>query len=261
MLSGQRSAWRRRGRKSRGSSCGPSRHPDGDGPDSRDHPCGLRRSHHKDRSVGHAGRGQSLRQALPGRPWGTATPTTGSGGGAVPPAPSNASGQTAFRQLGDLATVPVDGAGNAINLNQTAAAGDRVDELHPDRAGQPAERAGPGHALAARRRLLDGERRHRGRVRRGHHPRPQRPGAGVQPAGHHGGHHGGGHPGRADDRARLPGDHRRRLQRHQPGACRARAPGRAAASTRSASPSSARCRPATPSTSTTWPTSRSRAAP
>jgi hypothetical protein len=39
----------------------------------------------------------------------------------VPPAPSNANGQTAFRQLGNLATVPVDGAGNAINLNQTAA--------------------------------------------------------------------------------------------------------------------------------------------
>ena len=51
---------------------------------------------------------------------GAATPTTGVAA-AVPPAPSNASGQTAFRQLGNLATVPVDGAGNAINLNQTAA--------------------------------------------------------------------------------------------------------------------------------------------
>jgi hypothetical protein len=39
----------------------------------------------------------------------------------VPPAPSFASGPTAFRQLGDLATVPVDGTGAAINLNQTAA--------------------------------------------------------------------------------------------------------------------------------------------
>src|SRR5271166_2722123 len=49
----------------------------------------------------------------------SATPTTATA--AVPPAPSNASGQTAFRRLGDLATVPVDGTGNAINLNQTAA--------------------------------------------------------------------------------------------------------------------------------------------
>ncbi len=40
---------------------------------------------------------------------------------AVPPAPSNATGPAAFRPLGDLATVPVDGAGNAISLNQTAA--------------------------------------------------------------------------------------------------------------------------------------------
>ncbi len=40
---------------------------------------------------------------------------------AVPPAATFANGQTAFRQLGDLATAPVDGTGNAINLNQTAA--------------------------------------------------------------------------------------------------------------------------------------------
>ena len=40
---------------------------------------------------------------------------------AVPPAASFASGQTAFRQLGDVATNPVDGTGAAINLNQTAA--------------------------------------------------------------------------------------------------------------------------------------------
>ena len=39
----------------------------------------------------------------------------------VPPAPSFDNGPIATRQLGDLATVPVDGAGNAINLNQTAA--------------------------------------------------------------------------------------------------------------------------------------------
>jgi hypothetical protein len=40
---------------------------------------------------------------------------------AVPPAASFANGQTAFRQLGDVATNPVDGTGAAINLNQTAA--------------------------------------------------------------------------------------------------------------------------------------------
>ena len=40
---------------------------------------------------------------------------------AVPAAPTFANGQTAFRQLGDLATNPVDGTGAAINLNQTAA--------------------------------------------------------------------------------------------------------------------------------------------
>ena len=39
----------------------------------------------------------------------------------VPPAATFANGQTAFRQLGDLATVPVDGTGATINLNQTAA--------------------------------------------------------------------------------------------------------------------------------------------
>ena len=39
----------------------------------------------------------------------------------VPPAPSFANGPVATRQLGDLATAPVDGTGAAINLNQTAA--------------------------------------------------------------------------------------------------------------------------------------------
>jgi hypothetical protein len=50
-------------------------------------------------------------------------PSTGSGvtAAVVPPAPSFASGQTAFFPLGDLATNPVDGTGAAINLNQTAA--------------------------------------------------------------------------------------------------------------------------------------------
>ncbi len=58
---------------------------------------------------------------------GTATATasaTATGTGAattVAPANSFANGMTATRQLGDLATNPVDGAGAAINMNQTAA--------------------------------------------------------------------------------------------------------------------------------------------
>jgi hypothetical protein len=58
---------------------------------------------------------------------GTATATasataTGTGAAAaVAPANSFANGATATRQLGDLATNPVDGAGAAINMNQTAA--------------------------------------------------------------------------------------------------------------------------------------------
>ena len=40
---------------------------------------------------------------------------------AVPPAATFANGPVATRQLGDLATGPVDGTGAAINLNQTAA--------------------------------------------------------------------------------------------------------------------------------------------
>ena len=39
----------------------------------------------------------------------------------VPPAATFANGPVAFRQLGDLATDPVDGTGAAINLNQTPA--------------------------------------------------------------------------------------------------------------------------------------------
>jgi len=50
-----------------------------------------------------------------------ATPTATAAAATVPPAATFANGQAAFRQLGNLATVPVDGAGNAINLNQTAA--------------------------------------------------------------------------------------------------------------------------------------------
>ncbi|MBV9448086.1 MAG: hypothetical protein JO345_19560 [Streptosporangiaceae bacterium] len=50
-----------------------------------------------------------------------ASPSATASAAAVTPANSFANGQVAFRQLGDVATAPVDGAGNAINLNQTAA--------------------------------------------------------------------------------------------------------------------------------------------
>jgi hypothetical protein len=46
---------------------------------------------------------------------------TGAAAAVVAPAPSFANGRTAFFPLGDLATNPVDGTGAAINLNQTAA--------------------------------------------------------------------------------------------------------------------------------------------
>src|SRR6266581_5820076 len=49
-----------------------------------------------------------------------ASPTAAAAAAAVAPAPSNANGQTAFRQLGNLANAPVDGAGNALSLNQNA---------------------------------------------------------------------------------------------------------------------------------------------
>jgi hypothetical protein len=52
---------------------------------------------------------------------GTATPTASGSAAAVPPASSFANGVVAFRQLGDVATAPVDGSGAAINMNQTAA--------------------------------------------------------------------------------------------------------------------------------------------
>jgi hypothetical protein len=47
--------------------------------------------------------------------------TTAAAAAAVPPAASNDTGQVAFRPIGDVATAPVDGMGNVINLNQTAA--------------------------------------------------------------------------------------------------------------------------------------------
>jgi hypothetical protein len=52
---------------------------------------------------------------------GAASPAAGAAAAAVAPASSFANGPTAFRQLGDVATAPVDGTGAAISLNQTPA--------------------------------------------------------------------------------------------------------------------------------------------
>jgi hypothetical protein len=51
----------------------------------------------------------------------SASASTGAAATTVAPASSFANGPIAANQLGDLATAPVDGAGNAISLNQTAA--------------------------------------------------------------------------------------------------------------------------------------------
>ena len=115
MLSGQRSAWRRRGRSRAARLAVPLAIPMA---------MGLTLGIILAVSGGHITKIDQ--SAMPA----AASPSAGASGAAtpktavvaaVPPAPSNASGQTAFRQLGNLATVPVDGAGNAINLNQTAA--------------------------------------------------------------------------------------------------------------------------------------------
>ena len=74
--------------------------------------CLVGRERRGDNGLGRAGPCVSASASASGDPAAAAV---------VPPAPSFANGPIAARQLGDLATVPVDGAGNAINLNQTAA--------------------------------------------------------------------------------------------------------------------------------------------
>ena len=63
---------------------------------------------------GSAGAAAAAASASPGT-------TAAAAAATVPPAPSFANGPVAAHQLGDLATVPVDGTGAAINLDQTAA--------------------------------------------------------------------------------------------------------------------------------------------
>ena len=123
MLSGHRSAWRRRGRNSRAARIAV--------PLAIPMALGLTLGIILAVSGGHitridqsdAATSASPSASAPAAAAAVATPTAtaAAAAAAVPPAATFANGQTAFRQLGDLATVPVDGAGNAINLNQTAA--------------------------------------------------------------------------------------------------------------------------------------------
>jgi len=122
MLSGNRSAWRRRGSKSRAARLAV--------PLAIPMAMGLTlgiilavsggHTTHIAQSAVAASASPSASGSASVDPSDPPTPTTAAVA-AVPPAATFANGQTAFRQLGNLATVPVDGAGNAINLNQTAA--------------------------------------------------------------------------------------------------------------------------------------------
>ena len=125
MLSGHRSAWRRRGRNSRAARLAV--------PLAIPMAMGLTLGIILAVSGGHVSKIQQSAQGASASPSASApagaagaaaaaaTPTATAAAAAVAPAASNANGPVATRQLGNLATVPVDGAGNAINLNQTAA--------------------------------------------------------------------------------------------------------------------------------------------
>ena len=123
MLSGHRSAWRRRGGKSRAARLAV--------PLAIPMALGLTlgiilavsggNTTHIDQSALGASASPSASASGAVAAVAAAPTTTAAAAATVPPAATFANGQTAFRQLGDLATVPVDGTGNAINLNQTAA--------------------------------------------------------------------------------------------------------------------------------------------
>ena len=155
----------------------------------------------------------------------------------------------------------VDAAGNTFSFAQTQA--EAADSTNctvtvPDR---PLSAKG----LATPWELGDGctwaNGGHRGRVHRRHDPGAERPAPGLQPAGDQPGHHPGRGADAADDRAGFAGHPQRRVQRQRAGPGR---PGRAAGPLRrraSGTRWSTRRRSATRSTSTGWPTPRSRAAP
>src|SRR5208282_1567156 len=120
MLSGHRSAWRRRGGKSRAARIAV--------PLAIPMALGLTlgiilavSGSHTTQIAQSAGTASASPSASGSTPADPSDPPAVAAAAAVPPAATFANGQTAFRQLGDLATVPVDGTGTAINLNQTAA--------------------------------------------------------------------------------------------------------------------------------------------
>src|SRR5271166_5950773 len=120
MLSGHRSAWRRRGGKSRAARIAV--------PLAIPMALGLTlgiilavSGSHTTQIAQSAGTASASPSASGSTPADPSDPPAVAAAAAVPPAATFANGQTAFRPLGDLATVPVDGTGAAINLNQTAA--------------------------------------------------------------------------------------------------------------------------------------------
>jgi len=115
MLTGHRSAWRRRGRKSRAARIAV--------PLAIPMAMGLTLGVVLAVSGGHNTTISQSALGASASPSGgaAATPSTSAAATTVAPANSFANGQVAFRQLGDVANAPVDGAGNTINLNQTAA--------------------------------------------------------------------------------------------------------------------------------------------
>jgi hypothetical protein len=118
MLSGHRSAWRRRGRNSRAARIAV--------PLAIPMALGLTLGIIISVSGGNVSKIQQSALGAAASPSGSASAAASAAApsataATVPPAASFATGQVARFQLGNLATAPVDGAGNAINLNQTAA--------------------------------------------------------------------------------------------------------------------------------------------
>ncbi len=122
MLSGHRSARRRRGRKSRAARLAV--------PLAIPMAMGLTLGIILAVSGGHVSKIQQSARGASASPSASASggvaaasaaPTATAAAATVPAAATFANGRVATRQLGDLATVPVDGTGAAINLNQTAA--------------------------------------------------------------------------------------------------------------------------------------------
>jgi len=120
MLTGHRSAWRRRGGKSRAARIAvPLAIPMALGL-TLGIVLALSGGNHT--LINPSALGASASPTVSGSAAATASPSaSAAAAAAVAPASSFGGGHVARNQLGDVATAPVDGAGNAINLNQTAA--------------------------------------------------------------------------------------------------------------------------------------------